>query len=337
MDLKELKSLVKSNFVPVAGVNFSDANSATINALIEHYKLDGLTSREIKANKGLVMALIEEVIDEVLPAKLEDLIGTFAEVKQFARDAEVIFNIKGKGKRRARLSIKKGQRGGLYQAARLDEVHLALPTYTETVGVFVTLEEILLGKYTLTDLMNNILEGFVEKMYVEVVGALRAATVPAANHAQGAGFVQEEVDGVIRVIAAYGRPMIFGFHNLITKINNVVAHTDAEGDLHIRMPGSDLDELKANGYIGTYKGVPVIKLPNYIINEVTNADWLLNEDKLFILPAGEKPVKVALKGELLIQEVAHPTGSEEWAAHKMLGIGLLLANNIGTYTDTTLA
>ena len=334
MTAKELKTLIKSNFVPVAGVNFSDANEATVNALVEYYKLDNLSPREIKANKTHIMALIEEVIDEVLPAKLEDLIGTFAEVKQFDRDAEVIFNIKNKGKRRARLAIRKGQRGGLYQSARLDEIHLALPTWTETVGVFVTLEEILLGKYTLTDLMDNILEGFVERMYVEVVEALRAATAPAANHGTGAGFVQEEVDKVIRVVAAYGQPMIFGFHNLVSKINNVVAHTDAEGDLHIRMPGSDLDELKSTGYIGTYKGVPVIKLPNYIVNEVTNAEWLLAEDKLFILPAGEKPVKVALKGDLHIQEIPHASGSEEWAAHKMLGVGLLLANNIGTYTDT---
>ena len=99
-------------------------------------------------------------------------------------------------------------------------------------------------------------------------------------------------------------------------------------------PTSDLDEIKDKGYVGKYKGTPIIKLPNYIIDETTNATWLLDEDTLFILPSGLKPVKVALKGDLTITEIKHPTGSEEWNAHKMLGVGLLLKNNIGLYVDS---
>ena len=58
------------------------------------------------------------------------------------------------------------------------------------------------------------------------------------------------------------------------------------------------------------------------------------KERLIVLPTGERPVKVALKGDLHIEEVKHPTGSMEWHAHKILGIGVLLANNIGIYTDT---
>lgn len=330
MTINELKALVKSNFTQNIGINFAEVQDATINALVDFYALEDLSPRQIKQNKDLIMALIEETIDEVLPEKLQDRINEFAEVKQYARDAEVVFHIKGKGKRRAYLTIKKGQRGGMYQAARLDDMQMSLPTWVETVGVFVTLEEILLGKYSLVELMNNILDGFVERMYVQVIEALQAVAAPAANIASGAGIVNKDLDGVIRVVAAYGRPMILGFHNVISKINN-------SGFIALGnpiTPASDLDELKQNGYIGLYKGTPVVKLPNYIVNETTNAEWLLDESKLFILPAGEKPVKVALKGDLHLQEVLHPTGSAEWNAHKILGVGLLLHNNIGIYTDT---
>lgn len=330
MNQNELKILLKSNFTKDDSLSFADKQSATVNALAKFYEMEGLSPREIKKNKNLIMALIEEVIDELLPEKLAERVEEFAEVKQYARDAEVVFNIRGRGKRRAYLTIKKGQRGGMYQAARLDELQMALPTWTETVGVFVTLEEILLGKYTLTDLMNNILDGFVERMYVQVIEALQAAVVPAANMGQGAGIDNEQLDGVIRVVAAYGAPVIMGFHNVVAKINNAGFITGANPNV----PATDLDELKAAGYIGKYKGTPIVKLPNYIVDETTNAEWLLDESKLFVLPAGEKPVKVALKGELHIQEVQHPTGSEEWNAHKMLGVGLLLTNNIGIYTDT---
>ena len=330
MAINELKVLLRSNFKQEPGVNFEDVQDATINAIVTEFGLADLSPREIKRNQALIMALIEEVIDEVLPEKLQERVSEFAEIKQFARDAEVVFNVKNRGKRRAYLTIKKGQRGGMYQAARLDELHMALPVWTETVGVFVTLEEILLGKYTLVDLLNNILDGFIERMYVQVVEALQAAVVPAANMGSAAGIDNDQLDGVIRVVAAYGAPVIMGFHNVIAKINNSQIITGS----YPNVPNSDLDELKTNGFVGLYKGTPVIKLPNYIVDETTNAEWLLDESKLFILPAGEKPVKVALKGDLHIQEVPHPTGSVEWNAHKMIGVGLLLTNNIGIYTDT---
>lgn len=330
MTINELKVLLRSSFTQAPGVNFAEVEDATRNALVEFYGLTDLTPRQIKQNKELIMALIEEVVDELLPAKLQDRIGEFAEVKQYARDAEVVFHIKGKGKRRAYMTIKKGQRAGLYQAARLDDMQMSLPTWVETVGVFVTLEEILLGKYSLAELMNNILDGFVERMYVQVIEALQAATVPAANQGSAAGIDYAQLDGVIRVVSAYGSPVIMGFHNVVSKINNSQFISGSNPNV----PASDLDELKAKGYIGQYKGTPIVKLPNYIIDESTNAEWLLDESKLFILPAAERPVKVALKGELHLQPIVHSTGSEEWNAHKILGVGLLLTNNLGIYTDT---
>jgi hypothetical protein len=335
MTIQELKTLLKSNFVPTPGVNFADAQKATVNAISEFYGLDNLNSKEIKKNKNLVMALIEEVIDEILPQKLIDRVGDFADVKQFARDAEVVYHVKGVGKRRAYLTIKKGARGGLYQAARLDDYQLTLPTWTETVGVFVTLEEILLGKYTMTELMNNILDGFVERLYVQVINALRAAegNVPAANKASASGFVAAEMDKVIRTVSAYGTPMIMGFHTAVDKILTVAGTIS---NLQPNISTQDLDEIRGRGYVSIYKGVPVVKLPNYIVNEKTNAEFLINENIIFVLPANEKPVKVALKGDLHLQEVEHPTGSVEWNAHKMLGVGVLLNNNIGIYKDTAI-
>lgn len=330
MTHNDIKKILSSNFLKDASLNFAEVQSASRNALIEFFELGDLTPRQIKARRPEVMALIEEVIDEAMPQKLEERIGDFAEIKQFARDAEVVFHIKGKGKRRAYLTIKKGQRGGLYQAARLDDIQMTLNTWVETVGVFVTLEEILLGRYSLQDLMNNILDGFVERMYVQVIEALQAAyqTVPAANKAAANGIDQAKLDDIIRVIAAYGQPVIMGFHKTVAKINNAAFPT-----LNPNLPGADLDEIRAKGYVGVYKGTPIVRLPNYIVDENTNAQWLLDESYMFILPAGLKPVKVALKGDLTIIPTVHATGSQEENAHKLIGVGILLNNNIGIYED----
>ena len=70
MTINELKALVKSNFTASSDINFADVQSATINALVDFYSLADLTPRQIKQNKNLIMALIEEAIDEVLPEKI---------------------------------------------------------------------------------------------------------------------------------------------------------------------------------------------------------------------------------------------------------------------------
>jgi len=334
MTYNELKTLLQANVNPTPGVNFSDVASATQKGIIEYFGLENLSPREIKARRLEVMALIEETIDEILPQKLEDRVGDFAEIKQFARDAEVIFHVKGKGKRRAHLTIKKGARGGLYQSARLDDVQFPMPVWVETVAVFVTLEEILLGKYTVAELFNNILDGFTERLYVQVIEALQnvSADVPAANSAAANDIDTQKLDDVIRVVSAYGQPMIMGFHEVVQKINNVAGFLAASS--YPNVPQADLDEIRGRGYVGIYKGTPIVKLPNYIVDETTNAEWLLSEAKLFILPAGERPVKVAMKGDMHLQEVLHPSGSMEWNAHKMLGVAIILNNNIGIYEDT---
>ena len=329
MTHKDIKDLLNNSLNPAQGLNFADSNSAAMNALAEFFEIEKNDPRAIRAKRAEVMALIEEVIDENLPKRLEDRIGDFAEIKTYARDAEVVFEVRGVGKRRARLSIRKGARGGLYQAARLDDMQLTVPTWVETVGIFVTLEEILLGKVTLADLMANILDGFVERMYVNVMEALRTAAeaAPAANKKMGANaFDAADLDGIIRVIAAYGQPVIAGFRPEIGQITNVQGST-----YNPNIPGSDLDEIKNRGYVAQYKGVPIIELPNYLMDNVNNNEWLLEEGALFVLPMGEKPVKVALKGDLHIEETKHASGSVEQNAHKILGVGVLLNNNIGIY------
>jgi hypothetical protein len=334
MENKELKQILLANFMPVPGVNFSstEIKSATRNAIVDFFELKDLSPREIRARRPEIMALVEEVIDEVLPIKLEEKVSQFAEIKQFARDAEVVFDLKNRGKRRAWLTIKKGQRGGMYQAARLDDTQMSLNTWTETVGVFVTLEEILLGKYSLVDLMNNILDGFEERLYVQVIEALQTAAnyAPSANVGAASGIDASELDPVIRIVSAYGAPMIFGFHSVVSKFTN---STLAIGTYSPNVPASDLEEIKQKGFVGVYKGTPIVMLPNYIIDENTNEDWMLDESYLFIIPTGVKPVKVALKGDLTIIPVEHPTGSREENAHKLIGVGMLLTNNIGLYED----
>ena len=329
--VNEMKTLLRSAMAPnPAQFSAAEANTAAINAIIEKYGLQDASAREIRMAQPAVFAMIEEAVEELLPRAIEDVVGGWVETKTFARDAAPVFELKGIGKGRARLGITEGARGGIYKARRLDTRSFEVPCKVETIGNFVTLEEILLGTVSLAELMANITEGFVEKIYINCVKALRTAKTlaPEANIKSGNGFAPATVDGLVRIASAYGTPVIMGFRSAIAKINNGTNWTGVTPNVAL----SDLDDMRTKGFVGMYKGVPVVEIPNYIADEGNN-EFVFMENDIFILPTEGKPVKVAMKGDVYVQDYTHPSGSVEQNAHRIIGVGLLLANSICVYTD----
>lgn len=313
-----------------ASANFaaSDVNEAAISAILKEAGLsENPTARELRNNESAIFSLIEEAVDEILPKKLENVLGEFAEVRTFARDAEVVFNIEKIGKNRAKLTISKGARGGIYRAARLDSKYFSPETEVYTAAVYVTLEELILGTMSLAELYSNILEGFEEIIYKQVFNALAAGT-PVAGYGRiekdgsvttNKDSLASALDKVMPYVKQYGMPTIFGSYAMINGLYNPVAgiyHPNNEDSLDIRK----------YGHVQMYKGVRVVELPNYLIDN-SNDEWFYDQSYVFVVPSGIKPVKVALKGELHIQRNAQAVGSEKWEAHKIMGVGLAMANN----------
>lgn len=334
---KELHTLMLAAFENKPSTSFSaeEVNEAAIKAIMAECGLtENSTSRDFRAVENQAFALIEQSIDEVLPKKIESVLGEFAEVKSFARDAEVVFNIEKIGKNRAKLVISKGARGGIYRAAKLDNKYFSPTTTVETVGIYVTLEEILLGTISLGELYSNILEGFEEIIYKNVFNALASG-----QSAAGAGYnaktvtttkaqLASTIDTVMPVVKAYGMPTIFGSYAALSNIYNPLAATSGYPNIE------DSSDVRHYGFVQIYKGVRCVELPNYLVDN--SETWFYDDDKVFVVPSGTKPVKVALKGDLTIIKNTQATGSEKWEAHKIVGVGLAAANNYAVITVSDL-
>jgi hypothetical protein len=327
---KELKQVLIAALNGVAAsANFSaeETDKAAINALLKEIGIDeNSTGREIRAKEDLAFALIEEAVDEILPKKLEGVLQEFAEVRQFARDAEVLFNIEKIGKNRAKLTISKGARGGIYRAAKLDRKYFSVDTTIQTVAVYVTLEEIILGTLSLAELYSNILEGFEEIVYKEVFNALASGRAVAGydriEKDGSATTVKADlgkaIDKVMPYVKQYGIPTIFGSYQALTNLANPAS------EFHPEM--MDSAERRQYGFVQIYKGSKVVELPNYLVDN-KNDTWFYDPKYVFVLPSGIKPVKVALKGDLTLIRNTSAVGSEKWEAHKLIGVGVAMANN----------
>ena len=323
---KDLKLGLIAALTNTPSANFSaeDVNTAAVNAMMKELGLDENSSaREIRAKEDAAFALIEEAVDEILPKKLQAVLGDYAEVKSFARDAEVLFNIDKIGKNRAKLTISKGSRGGIYRAARLDSKYFGVSTSVWTVAVYVTLEEIILGTMSLGELFANILEGFEEATYKEVFEAL-AHGAPATGHGRitpatcPKADLGATLDQVLPKVKQYGVPTIFGSFEGLSDLENDGSNYHPELE--------DMKDRRQYGIIRLYKGVRVVELPNYLVDD-SNEKWIYDRNLVFVLPSGAKPVKVALKGEMYIKKNEQAVGSEKWEAHKIMGIGVAMANN----------
>ena len=327
---KELKQVLVAALNGVAAsANFSaeETDKAAVNALLKEIGIDeNSTGREIRAKEDLAFALIEEAVDEILPQSLQ--------VRQFARDAEVLFNIEKIGKNRAKLTISKGARGGIYRAAKLDRKYFSVDTTIQTVAVSVTLEEIILGTLSLAELYSNILEGFEEIVYKEVFNALASAKPVAGYDRIGhdspttvKASLGSAIDKVMPYVKQYGIPTIFGSYQALANLSNPASEWHPEL--------SDSAERRQYGFVQLYKGAKVVELPNYLVDN-KNEKWFYDPKFVFVLPSGVKPVKVALKGDLTLIRNNTAVGSEKWEAHKLIGVGVAMANNFAVIEVTDL-
>ena len=286
----------------------------------------GVSERGMRRLRAEDFEIIEEVIEELTPKAVEDIIGQFAEVRTFGRQEQVMFNIKQVGGARVMRAIVPGARAGIYKARRIDQSHMQMDTQVETVGYALSLEDLLTGRVTIQDYVGLVTQGFVEVIYQRMIQALRTGAAAASGKVKAESIENETaaigtaLDGVLRYVSAYGTPTIFAFETAASQIANLPA---TQGFI------TDQNDIRDYGYVTKYKGRSVVVLPNFLTDN-SNEKWVFEEDMIFVLPANEKPVKVAFAGDLHVQEVAIPSGGVEFHAHREVGVGVLLANAIGS-------
>ena len=154
-----------------------------------------------RENKNTIFSLIENVIDDVLPRKVMEQYGQFAEIKTFAQGDKPIFNqrITTASKRRAKQFITKVGLAGIYEVFRLDGKTFEVPMTAIGGAAQIMFEEFLDGRYDFADVLDVVMEGMDEAIYVEIEKALKAAAtgLQTANKATETGFNETTMDALI--------------------------------------------------------------------------------------------------------------------------------------------
>jgi len=330
LDRKQLVELArataKASLNPSATFAFEDKN-LTFTALNETFRdeLNALAGnyRDYQNNKNLIFELIEVGLDEVLPPRIMEEYGQFADVRTFAQGDKPVFTVRvtEASRKRAKTFVTRVGLAGRYEVFKLDGRSLEVPTSAFGGAAQIGLEEFLDGRITMSDVYDIVLEGMDEVIYKEIANALSTLSneVPAVNYSVQSDFDEAEMDRLINIADVYGRSTIYCTFEFATHMIPVD-----------RWASNEMKQQRwDNGYLGNYKGHNVIVLPQSF-EDATNAKKVIDPSLAYIIPTGaEKPVKVAFEGQTLVREVPFK-GNEDWSqeiqTYRKLGVALFNVN-----------
>ena len=323
--IKELALYAAKKQVPAAFANqtikdVNDALRAELKELCGTYDL-------YRRNKLDLFEIMQETMDEVVPAQVMQIISSFAEVKNYAHGQKPTFKIK-KGKLRARKFATRATASGVYETFRLDTDTVDVNTFVIGDGAYIDFERFLSGDEDWADYMEALMDGMLHRIYKEIYNELinGAALLGKMNKKDTVGsFSTADLDALLKIIKAYGDPVIVATSDYINDMGDAVVASAGVTD-------ADKEEIRNYGRVLKYKGAPVIELPVSYEDE-TNTTEVFGGKFAFVLPSsGYKILMVAFEGNTIVDDWTNRDRSMEIQAYKKMGTAIVTGNNWGLNT-----
>ena len=290
------------------------------------------TVEDFEDNKNLLFRLINVGLNEVLPPKVLQNYGSFADVQRFAQGDKPMFTIRVSeaSKKRAKSFVSKVGLAGRYETFKLDGYSLEVPTTAFGGAARIEWEEMLDGRFSMADYYSLVLEGLDEAIYLEIAKALTATvkTIPVINKYSSNVFDEKEFDRLLMIADTYGHATIyctFEFAATMLPQNSWQYSNEMK------------NELWAKGAFTVYKGHNVVVLPQSF-EDVTNTTKIIDPSLSYIIPTGaEKPIKVAFEGTPQTKQFENRDWSTEIQTYQKVGVGVYLINpGICVYRNASL-
>ena len=295
------------------------------------------TVNNFMRNRYDIYEIIIAAADEVVPNRVMEVMGTFAEIKSVAQGQKAIFKRGMVGRNRAKKFLTQVGLSGLYETFRLDNETFELGGKAIGGAAVIDFERFLDGAESMSDLMEVLSEGLTDAVFGEVqkclIAAAEAVGRPAANKVIVDTFNGEKMFQLVSTVKAYGgSAVIFAAPEFVGAMGPdaiVPVGANYQGVYH----QGDIDAIHYNGYINIFRGTPVVQIPQSYVDE-SNTKTQINPQYAYVLPAGkEKVVKVVFEGDTQIWDLKNPDNSMEIHTYKKMGAAILTHHNWGIYQN----
>lgn len=332
MDREEIIALATAMTTNRVSSDYADASKNS----------DALREKLIEANGGkstlsikdlyrgnavydIMEELIPVIIDEGL--KGDEFFMSLVEYRNLALGDDIDFQVEDKtellvadatygtdGVRRQRL-------GGL--------THVTLPTQFKVVKVYDELKRFLAGKVDWNTLVAKVSQAMIKELRQDIYNIFNSID-NANNYGLGETYVpvagtynEKQLLTLCEHVAAAngGAPVtIVGTRLGLRNVETAVQSNEAKSDMYNM------------GYYGKFNGYNMIYVPQR--HKTGTDEFLLSNEKLYIMVAGQKPIKVINKGE----GIAYTNNPLDNADHTQnyfygqeFGVGLIFNEKMGIY------
>lgn len=338
MTIQQLKELARHAARGTAPANYECEN---VNAALA----DGLKElcgsvNDFMRNKYDIYEIIIKNADEIVPKKVFDAFGAFAEIIQVPQGQKAIFKRGTLGKNRARKFLTQVGLSGVYETFRLDTSNFTLEGKAVGGAITMDFERFLDGAESLSELMDILTEGLSDAVFKEIQKALTAAynDMGPANRYESNDFEGEEMQKLITTVKNYGQNVvIFACPEFIDAMGPDLVVPIAKAGVQGIYAPQDIERIHSVGRINLFRGTPIIEMPQSFVDETNDKVWI-DPSCAYILPAGkEKVVKVMLEGETQMYDFVNRDQSVEVHAYKKMGAAIMHHHNWAIYKNLTLA
>lgn len=336
MTLQELKQLAVYAAKNEAPSNFSvdNVDEALVDGLRE---LAGSVNQFMK-NRYDIYDIIIEAVDEVLPKKVIDAVGIFAEVQTVPQGQKALFRQR-LGKARARKFLTQVGLSGVYETFRLDNGTFEVSAHAIGGACTIDFERMLDGAENMAELVSLLTEAQTDAVYQEVQralkGALNAQGRPPVNKVSNNNWVADDMVALVNVVRAYGNnAVIFAPPEFVAAMGpDQIIPISTAGVQGVYHP-QDIDAIHNTGYINIFRGTPIVQIPQSFVDENNVKTWI-DPQMAYVLPTGgERVVKVVFEGSTQVYDFVNRDQSMEIHTYRKLGTAILTHHNWGIYQNT---
>lgn len=261
---------------------------------------------KFERNKIDLFELLSQNLEEVLPQSVASSLDMFTEIIRMPQGSRPEFLVT-RGKQRGKQFVTRATESGNYETFRLDRDRFDL--YIQAIGGagYVDFERYLDGVESITDIYEIINEGMVDRIFEMVQEALlhtwKATGRPARNKVVMNTFDPAAMIKLCNTVAAYGSPVIYCAPEFAAEMTNAIVYNQVSpAATGVKISDQDMIEVRERGYIGKFRGYPVVVLPQSFTDE-TNTKLATNPSIAYVIPAGkEKLVKLAFEGSPYFRE-----------------------------------
>lgn len=333
MTLQEIKELAVYAAKGEAPANYS-ANNVDA-ALADGFRELASSVNQFMKNRYDIYDIIIEAVDEVVPNKVIDAVGIFAEVQTVAQGQKAVFK-KKIGRTRAKKFLTQVGLSGVYETFRLDNSTFEVSAHAIGGAATIDFERMLDGAENLSEYVAILTEAQTDAVYGEVQKALRAAAgqMQTPNKVIANTFNSDNMIKLVNVVKAYGNgAVIFAPPEFVAAMGPdaiVPVGANYQGIYHPQ----DIDAIHNTGYINIFRGTPVVQIPQSFVDEKNVKTWI-DPQLAYVLPTGnERVVKVVFEGNTQIYDFVNRDQSMEIHTYRKLGTAILTYHNWGIYKNT---